>query len=78
MLFRSSISAAPYLRLRAPPTANNGNLMLQAINLPGFSQTQYYEYDAVNRLQVAAEGATIPASKTCPATNSWCREYNEH
>ena len=60
-------------------TANNGNLMSQAINLPSFSQTQYYEYDEVNRLKVASEGAAIPGSKTCPATSSWCREYGyEH
>ena len=60
-------------------TANNGNLMSQAINLPSFSQTQYYEYDEVNRLKVASEGAAIPGSKTCPVTSSWCREYGyEH
>ena len=55
---------------------NNGNLMSQAIAAPGFSQTQYYEYDEVNRLAIAVEGATVPMNKTCPATASWCREYD--
>ena len=57
-------------------TQNNGNLKGQTIAAPGFSQTQYYEYDATNRLKIAVEGAPVPGSLTCPATSSWCREYN--
>ena len=56
--------------------SNNGNLMDQTITAPGFSQSQYYEYDQINRLKIAVEGAAVPGTKTCPATASWCREYD--
>ena len=41
------------------------------IAAPGLSQTQYYEYDATNRLKIAVEGAP-----TCPATSSLSRVYD--
>ncbi|MBI3360527.1 MAG: hypothetical protein HY023_05385, partial [Chloroflexi bacterium] len=37
--------------------ANNGNLASQKIDVAGFSATQVYGYDAVNRLETAVEGA---------------------
>ncbi len=37
---------------------NNGNLISQTITRPGFSATQTYAYDGVNRLDLAQEGAS--------------------
>jgi RHS repeat-associated protein len=38
---------------------NNGNLISQAITVPGFAGTQSYDYDALNRLHYAAEDSTF-------------------
>jgi RHS repeat-associated protein len=38
-------------------TANNGNVLVQAITAPGLSVTQIYTYDSLNRLKTAAESA---------------------
>jgi RHS repeat-associated protein len=59
----------------ATATTDNGNLTSQTITAPGFSQTQYYGYDGVNRLKAASEGAALVGGTTCPTTQSWCQEY---
>jgi len=57
-------------------TANNGNPVSQTIVASGYTLTQNYGYDPVNRLKIAVEGAAVPGSMTCPVTTSWCQEYN--
>ncbi len=57
-------------------STNNGNLTQQAIIANSSnSWTQYYDYDAVNRLAMASEDAAITGS-TCPVGATWCREYS--
>jgi RHS repeat-associated protein len=56
--------------------ANNGNPVSQTIVASGYTLTQNYGYDPVNRLKIAVEGAAVPGSMTCPVTTSWCQEYN--
>jgi YD repeat-containing protein len=48
----------------------------QTIVASGYTLTQNYGYDPVNRLKIAVEGAAVPGSMTCPVTTSWCQEYN--
>ncbi len=60
-------------------TANNGNVLSQTIGREGMSGTltQYYRYDGANRLGLASEGGTAPASANgCPTTAAWCRDYS--
>ncbi len=60
-------------------TANNGNVLSQTIGREGMSWTltQYYRYDGANRLGLASEGGTAPASANgCPTTAAWCRDYS--
>ncbi len=57
-------------------TQNNGNLKQQTITAdPTHQWVQYYEYDEVNRLSIAAENAPLPANCT-GFTGSWCREFD--
>ena len=59
-----------------PMTGNNGNLKQQTITAdPTHQWVQYYEYDEVNRLSIAAENAPLPANCT-GFTGSWCREFD--
>jgi RHS repeat-associated protein len=62
-------------------TVNNGNVWSQKIT-PGSAAaiTQYYSYDAVNRLDIATENPTTapanPSQVACPdAGSSWCEAY---
>jgi hypothetical protein len=57
----------------ATPTTDNGNLTSQTIAAPGFSQTQYYGYDGVNRLKAASEGAALVGGTTCPRPKAGAR-----
>ena len=57
-------------------TSNNGNLKQQTITAdPTHQWVQYYDYDEVNRLSIAAENAPLPANCTGFA-GSWCREFD--
>ena len=41
----------------SPTSQNNGNVWQQTIGTPGFSQTQTYEYDGLNRISSAKENS---------------------
>jgi len=60
------------------PTNNNGNILSQNLTVPGMSTvTTAYGYDGLNRLSVAAENSSNPASPPCPDSSSqWCRGYS--
>lgn len=51
-------------------TANNGNVLSQQIEAPGspsaINATQYYRYDALNRLGIVAEGVSRPGRTPVP------------
>jgi YD repeat-containing protein len=52
---------------------NNGTMRLQTITLPGVSPvTQYFRYDAVNRLLGAAENQS---ANDCSSGGVWCQQY---
>jgi RHS repeat-associated protein len=57
---------------------NNGNVLGQALSVPGMSTLNTtYTYDGVNRLSVAAENSSNPSNPPCPdASSQWCRGYN--
>lgn len=59
-----------------PSTGNNGNITSQTLTLlAGTPIETYYEYDGVNRLQLAAEDPT--SSPACPDSGShWCQLYD--
>jgi hypothetical protein len=61
--------------------ANNGNILSQQIVAPGspsaLNATQYYRYDALNRLGIVAEGVQPSGPDTCPTTaGTWCRDFS--
>jgi RHS repeat-associated protein len=64
-------------------TKNNGNLLKQKITVGTFpAMTQYYSYDAANRLSAATEDPTTvpsgdPPAVQCPdGGSSWCQQYS--
>src|SRR5208283_5541827 len=63
-----------------PISSNNGNVLSASIvnSGSGLSTSQTFAYDLVNRLVVAAEGASgaVTSSTVCTAnTGTWCRNY---
>jgi hypothetical protein len=64
------------IELTSGSSQNNSNIEHE-INFPQVSwRAHRYVNHATNRLKIAVEGAPVPGSLTCPATSSWCREYN--
>ncbi len=55
---------------------NNGNVLSQSITRGASIGTQYYRYDGVNRLTIAAEGAQPSSDTACPPGAAWCRDYD--
>jgi len=60
-----------------PAADNNGNIHWQEIKRDGsVVGKQYYAYDGVNRLAIAAEGLTLTSDDSCPVDGvPWCRDY---
>jgi YD repeat-containing protein len=60
-----------------PVTGNNGNVQWQTITAPGMAElTQAYSYDAVNRLEIAAEYNSAVTTPSCPdAGSQWCQKF---
>ncbi|HUG80137.1 MAG TPA: hypothetical protein VML01_00630 [Bryobacterales bacterium] len=56
-------------------------MLSQQIEAPGspsaLNATQYYRYDALNRLGIVAEGVQPSGPDTCPTTaGTWCRDFS--
>ena len=63
------------------PHSNNGNIAKQTITVPtigqanGFTANQYYEYDDLNRLTIAAENFNSNNNPTSPPVTTWAQYY---
>ncbi|MBZ5608453.1 MAG: hypothetical protein LAP38_09355, partial [Acidobacteriia bacterium] len=78
----TSMSAGNLLSLAydygTAPNLNNGSVLSQTITWNGLSPiTQYYQYDAVNRVKLASENPTNASNLVCPdAGSSWCQQFS--
>jgi hypothetical protein len=61
-------------------TGNNGNVQWQTITAPGMAELrQVYSYDAVNRLEIAAEYNSAVTTPSCPdAGSQWRHKFGYH